>query len=98
MQQGVAEALTIFRLVQNGAGVAIVSAYLCGPDIAAGPLVRLLPGWTCPPLPVSLVFPTRRELRPAVRAFADFLREASLNGQKWRHDPLSAGSPTPEPL
>lgn len=84
------EALTIFRMVQNGAGVGIVAAYLCGPEIAAGRLVRLLPEWTCPPLPVSLVYPTRRELRPAVRAFADFVKEASLPGQGWRYDPLAA--------
>lgn len=82
------EALTIFRLVQNGAGLGVVSAYLCGPEIAAGRIVRLLPEWTCPPLPVSVVFPTRRELRPAVRAFADYLKETSLPGRGWRSDPV----------
>lgn len=74
------EALTIFRLVQNGAGIGIVSGYLCLPEISAGRLVRLLPEWSCPLLPVSLVYPSRRELAPAVRAFADFMKIASQPG------------------
>ena len=32
------EALTIYRLVCNGAGIGIVSSYLCGPEIVAGRL------------------------------------------------------------
>lgn len=82
------EALTIHRLVLRGAGVGIVSGYLCAPDIAAGRLVRLLPDWTPPPVDVSLVFPSRREIAPSVRAFADFMKAASVPGETWQADPL----------
>lgn len=82
------EALTIFRLVRNGAGVGILSGYLCAPELAAGRLVRLLPEWKAPPVEVNLVFPSRRELAPSIRAFADFMREVSVPGTLWQDDPL----------
>jgi len=85
------EALTIFRLVTNGAGVGVLSAYLCGPEIIAGRLVRLLPDWSLPPVPVSLVYPSRRELAPTVRAFAEFIKDASATNGSWRNDPLTGG-------
>jgi DNA-binding transcriptional LysR family regulator len=69
------EVLTIHRLVRNGAGIGIVSRYLSEPDIGEGRLIRLLPEWSLPPVPVALVFPSRRELAPSVRAFANFLGE-----------------------
>ena len=85
------EALTIFRLVRNGAGVGVLSAYLCGPEIIAGRLVRLLPDWSFPPVAVSLVYPSRRELAPTVRAFAEFMKEAGTTDGSWRDDPLTGG-------
>ena len=82
------EALTIHRLVLSGAGLGIVSGYLCAPGIADGRLVRLLPEWSLPSVEVSLVFPSRRELSPAVRAFTEFMREISRPGELWQNDPL----------
>ena len=86
------EALTIHRLVSNGAGLGIVSGYLCAPGIADGSLVRLLPEWSLPSIEVSLVFPSRRELSAAVRALADFMKEISRPGELWQNDPLGAAS------
>lgn len=83
------EALTICRLVVNGAGIGIVSGYLCAPEIDAGRLVRLLPEWSPPPIEVSIVFPSKRELAPAVRAFVDYMKEVSQPSLLWRNDPLS---------
>ena len=82
-------ALTIFRLIRNGAGVGVLSAYLCGPEVIAGRLVRLLPDWSCRAAPVSLVYPSRRELAPTVRAFAEFMKEATATNNSWRGDPLT---------
>ena len=82
------EALTIHRLVLSGAGLGIVSGYLCAHEIADGSLVRLLPEWSLPSVEVSLVFPGRRELSPAVRAFAEFMKEISRPGELWQSDPL----------
>ncbi len=85
----VAEALTIFRLILNGAGIGLISGYLCAPEIDAGRLVRLFPEWSPPPVEVSIVFPSRRELAPAVRAFVDYMKEVSVPGLLWTNDPLS---------
>ena len=85
------EALTVHRLVVNGVGIGLLSGYLCGPEIAAGRLVRLFPDWRPSPVDVSIIFPSRRELAPAVRAFADYMKEVSRRGQLWLDDPLAVG-------
>lgn len=81
------DALTIHRAIVNGGGVGVCSGYLCGSDLAAGRLVRLFPEWTLDPLEVSLVFPSRRDLSPAVRAFVDFMKTASRPGELWQAEP-----------
>jgi DNA-binding transcriptional LysR family regulator len=88
------EALTVHRLVVNGAGIGCISAYVCAADISAGRLVRLFPDWKLPSLDVSVVFPSHRELAPAVRAFVDFIKAASRPGEAWQSDPLEPGRPT----
>lgn len=82
------DALTIHRAVINGAGIGCLSGYLCAPDVASGRLVRLLPGWSPPPVDVSLVFPTNRELAPSVRAFVNFMKEVSAQNCPWQNDSL----------
>ncbi len=80
------DALTIHNLVRKDAGIGVISAYLCGPDLKAGRLVRILPEWSMPPVGVSVVYPSRRELSPTVRAFVDFLREMTAQGDGWQAD------------
>jgi LysR family transcriptional regulator, regulator for bpeEF and oprC len=82
------EALTIHRLVSNGAGLGILSGYICAPQIMTGRLVHLFPDWSSPAVEVSLVFPSRRELSPVVRAFVDYMKEVSRPGILWMKDPL----------
>ena len=77
------DALTINRLIAGGSGIGIVSSHLCAADIAGGRLVHLLPDWTAPPVGVSMVFPSKRELAPAVRAFVEFMRDANPSGVQW---------------
>lgn len=69
------EVLTIHRLVRGGAGIGVLSTYLLEADLDDGTLERVLPDWEVPGVPVSLIYPSRRELAPAVRAFADFMRD-----------------------
>ena len=76
--------LTIHRLVANGAGIGCVSGYLCTPDFKTGRLIHLLSEWTLPSVKVSVVFPSHRELAPAVRAFVDFIQNASQPGVSWQ--------------
>lgn len=82
------EALTIHRLVINGAGLGLLSGYICGPEIAAGRLTHLFPDWSPSRVEVSLVFPSRRELSPVVRVFVDYMKEVSRPGCLWMNDPL----------
>jgi len=80
--------LTIHRMVVNGAGVGVISGYLCAPEIAAKRLVRLFPEWKLDSVDVTIVYPSRRDLSPVVRAFVDFMKEASKPGKLWQDDPL----------
>jgi len=80
--------LTIHRMVVRGAGIGVISGYLCAPEISAGRLVRLFPDWKLDSVDVSIVYPSRRDLSPVVRAFVDFMKEASRPGELWQDDPL----------
>lgn len=82
------DALTIHRMVLNGAGVGGLSAYVCAADVEAGRLVRLFPDWKLPSVEVNVVFPSNRELSPSVRAFVEFVKSASKPGLWWQSDPL----------
>jgi LysR family transcriptional regulator, regulator for bpeEF and oprC len=53
-------------------------------------LVRILPEWSPPPVEVSVVFPTKRELSPNVRAFVDFMKEVTSPSVFWQQDPAAA--------
>ncbi len=69
---------SLFALIESarrGLGLALVSQWAVMDDIADGRLVRLLPAWCAAPLPISLVYPSRR-LQPArLRAFLQVMRE-----------------------
>ncbi len=54
-----------------GRGIAMALSYQVADDLAAGVLVRLLPGHEPPPLPVQLVVPGGRHMALRVRAFVD---------------------------
>lgn len=69
---------SLFALIESarrGLGLALVSQWAVMDDIAEGRLVRLLPAWCASPLPISLVYPSRR-LQPArLRAFLQVMRD-----------------------
>ena len=65
----------INRMVVNGAGIGVLSADRCRSALASGQLVPLFPEWSIPPLDVNIVFASKRELSPNVRAFVDFMKE-----------------------
>ena len=58
----------------SGLGAAVVSAWLADEALQAGTLLRLLPGWEAPALPVHLVYPPARHLPPRLRAFIDAMK------------------------
>jgi DNA-binding transcriptional LysR family regulator len=55
-----------------GAGVVWVMSYLAEDLVKAGSLVRLLEGCEPAPLPVSLIYPSQRQVPLKLRAFLDF--------------------------
>lgn len=78
------DALTIHQLVRNGAGLGVLSTYLCVDDFAEGRLVPLLTDWEIAPVEVNLLFPSKRELSHTVRAFVNFMREVSVPNEHWQ--------------
>jgi DNA-binding transcriptional LysR family regulator len=57
-----------------GLGAAVVSAWLVADDLRDGTLVRLVPDWQAPPLPVHLVYPAARQIPSRLRAFIDAMK------------------------
>ncbi|WP_394828203.1 LysR substrate-binding domain-containing protein [Pendulispora albinea] len=66
------------RLAKGGAGIAILPLHLCTASLRRGTLVHLLPEWSGSEISSTfLVFPSRRDISPRVRAFAACLREVA---------------------
>ena len=58
-----------------GLGIARLPETVVRADLSSGTLERVLPEWSTPQGIVHIVFPSRRGLLPAVRAFIDFLAQ-----------------------
>ena len=59
----------------HGLGIVLQSAFLLQADVQAGRLVQLLPSYTLPSRPMSLVYLPDRYRSPKLRSFVDFLVE-----------------------
>jgi DNA-binding transcriptional LysR family regulator len=58
----------------NGVGLAYLFDLRVEHELASGKLVRVLEDW-CSPYPGPFIYyPSRRQMRPALRAFIDFFR------------------------
>lgn len=57
-------------------GIVLQPTFLVGPYLASGALVEVLPQYRSIELGVYAVYPTRKHLKPKVRALVDFLAEA----------------------
>ncbi|MGH8821599.1 MAG: LysR substrate-binding domain-containing protein [Rhodoferax sp.] len=68
--------LTLKFAVLAGMGACVLPDYMCHDELDDERLVPVLAGWQPPPAVVHAVFPSRRGLLPAVRAFLDFLGES----------------------
>lgn len=56
----------------DGLGIIQVAEFVASHHLASGALVRVLPAWRCPSLPVHLVTPTTRKRAARVQAFMDW--------------------------
>ena len=66
----------------QGGGVALLSDFMIGGDLAAGTLVRVLPEWETRPTDIHAVYPARQNLPPRLVLFLDHLAKA-LNPPPW---------------
>lgn len=59
-----------------GLGFTVLPMLHCEQELASGELVHLLPGWRCPGAWLQAVYPHRRGVLPAVRAWLDHLQQS----------------------
>jgi LysR family transcriptional regulator for bpeEF and oprC len=53
----------------DGLGIIVLAEFVASHYLTSGALVRVLPGWQCPSLPLHLVTPTARKRAARVQAF-----------------------------
>jgi DNA-binding transcriptional LysR family regulator len=64
---------TVSTFVYRGHGIGLLPSTYCDTEIAAGRLVRLLPKWQSAPVPVFIVYPSRKFLPLRLTAFIQAL-------------------------
>jgi len=69
----ISEGVTSIReAVRDGLGISVIPEFLIREDLRCGRLVRVLPQWNPPDLPVHVVYAGARLLPTRVRSFVDF--------------------------
>lgn len=64
---------TLRQIMLDGGGIAILPSYMCDDDQRQNKILRVLPGWSFPPVEFHALYPSHRGATPKVRAFLDFL-------------------------
>ena len=64
------------RMAVAGLGIVSLPDLIAERDLTRGRLVRVLDSWTGDPAVLHIVFPSRRDMTPRIKAFADHLAEA----------------------
>ncbi|RQU68102.1 LysR family transcriptional regulator [Burkholderia cenocepacia] len=62
------------RYAVEGVGIAQVSERMVADELAAGTLVVILDEYAPPPLPISVLYPDRRQVPMSIRAFIDWIQ------------------------
>lgn len=70
-------------LAVAGMGIHLEPDFIVAPDVRAGRLVTLLPGFTPASLDIIAAYPSRRHLSIKVRSFVDFLAARFAGGAEW---------------
>ena len=71
-------------LAVAGMGISVEPDFIQAPEVRAGRLVRLLPGYEMPQSPIAAVYPSRRHLSAKVRTFVEFLAARFAQQQDWQ--------------
>jgi len=67
------DATALLKAAMAGGGIAMLPTYLVNPVVATGELSTVLPDWQAPVVTIYALYPSRRNLSPAVRALLDYL-------------------------
>ena len=67
------EATALLKAAMAGGGIAMLPTYLVNLSVGTGALRVVLPEWQVPALTIYALYPSRRNLSPAVRALLDYL-------------------------
>ncbi len=59
----------------DGLGISLIPEFICLEHLSSGRLVRLLPEYKMPTLPVSLVYPNRKLVPKRLKVLVDYLLE-----------------------
>ena len=70
-------------LAVAGVGIALEPDFIVAPEIRAGRLLPILPGFTPPASDIHAAYPSRRHLSAKVRAFVDFLARRFAGTPEW---------------
>ena len=70
-------------LAVAGMGVHMEPDFIVAPEVRAGRLATLLPGFTPPSIEIYAAYPSRRHLSMKVRAFVDFLAARFAEKPEW---------------
>src|SRR5205823_3453119 len=70
-------------LAVAGMGVHMEPDFIVAPEVRAGRLATLLPGFTPPSIEIYAAYPSRRHLSMKVRAFVDFLAARFAEKPQW---------------
>lgn len=85
--------LTLKFALLQGTGMGYLPEYMCLDELRSGRLEPVLPDWAPPTGVFHAVYPTRRGMLPAVRAFLDFLVDHT-RGEGY---PVTEGLAEPSP-
>lgn len=78
--------LALREVLLADTGLALVPRFIVGPDLRAGRLKAVLPGYRPREVSIYAVYPGRRHLSPKVRAFVDFFAELLSRQPDWSRD------------
>ena len=74
-------------VVTAGVGIGALPAFQCVEDLRAHRLLRVLPDWKGPSIPIHAVYPSTRQLSPKVKTFLEHL-QSRLTPPPWELGPL----------
>jgi DNA-binding transcriptional LysR family regulator len=65
----------LLEAAQAGTGIALLPEFYVRHSLSTGRLLQVLPAWRAPDSVVHMVFPSRRWMAPAARAFVEYVAE-----------------------